>query len=109
MNYYVSGHNWSAKVNIDSSVDKSDRYSEACTRALECVLDQEEKEGVEIKIDDYDNFGLGLILLTWHEKDAKNEGEHRAVLTSNILANAGRWEEYKEVKDYEDKCKEEGL
>lgn len=109
MNYYVTGHNWSAKVKIDSSVDKSDRYSEACTRALECVLDQEEKEGVEIKIDDYDNFGLGLILLTWHEKDAKNEGEHRVVLTSNILANAGRWEEYKEVKDYEDKCKEEGL
>ena len=29
MNYYVSGHNWSVKVNIDSSVDKSDRYSEA--------------------------------------------------------------------------------
>ena len=47
--------------------------------------------------------------MTWHEKDAKNEGEHRVVLTSNILANAGRWEEYKEVKDYEDKCKEEGL
>ncbi|NBP55930.1 hypothetical protein EBU71_05235 [bacterium] len=109
MNIYVSGHNWSAKVEIDKTISKSDRYSEACTRAIECLLDQEEKKGVEIKIDDYENFGLGLILLTWDEKDAKNEGEHRVILTSNILANAGRWEDYKQVKDYEDKCKEEGL
>jgi hypothetical protein len=35
------------------------RYSQACTRAVESVLDQEEKEGVELKIDDYDNFGWG--------------------------------------------------
>jgi len=110
MNFYVSGHNWSAKVDIDTkSVDKSNWYSEACTRALECVLDQEEKEGVKLKIENYDDFGLGVILLTWDEKNAKNEGEHRVVLTSNILANAGRWEDYKLVKDYEEKCKEEGL
>ena len=110
MNIYVSGYNWSAKVDIDTKkLDKSNWYSEACTRAVESVLDQEEKEGVELKIDDYDNFGLGLILLTWDEKNIKNEGEHRVVLTSNVLANAGRWESYNEVKAYEDKCKEEGL
>jgi len=109
MNIYVSGYNWSAKVDIDSSVDKSDRYSEACTRAIECLLDQEEKEGVDLKIHDYDEFGLGLILLTYDEKNIKNVDEHRILLTSNVLANAGRWEEYKQVKDYEDKCKEEGL
>ena len=109
MNIYVSGHNWSAKVDIGSSVAKSNRYNEACTRAIESLLDQEEKEGVDLKIHDYNDFGLGLILLTYDEKNIKNEGEHRVVLTSNILANAGRWEEYKEVKNYEDKCKEEGL
>lgn len=110
MNIYVSGHNWSAKVDIDTkSVDKSDWYSEACTRAIESVLDQEEKEGVKLSIQDYDEYGLGLILLTWDEKNAKNTDEHRVVLTSNVLANAGRWEEYKFVKDYEEKCKEEGL
>jgi len=109
MNYYVSGHNWSAKVKIDQSVDEADRYSEACTRAIEAVLDQEEKEGVKLKIQDYDDFGLGVILLTWEEKNAKNIGEHRVLLTSNILANAGRWEEYRFVKDYENKCKTEGL
>ena len=110
MNIYVSGYNWSAKVNIDiKSISKSDWYSEACTRAVESVLDQEEKDGVKLKIEDYDNFGLGVILLTWDEKNIKNEDEHRVLLTSNVLANAGRWEEYKQVKDYEDKCKEEGL
>ena len=110
MNIYVSGHNWSAKVDIDTkSVDKSDWYSEACTRAIESVLDQEEKDGVKLKIENYDDFGLGVILLTWDEKNAKNIDEHRVLLTSNVLANAGRWEEYKFVKDYEDKCKEEGL
>ena len=110
MNIYVSGHNWSAKVDIDTkSVDKSDWYSETCTRAVESLLDEEEKEGVELKIQDYDDFGLGLILLTYDEKNIKNEGEHRVVLTSNILANAGRWEEYKQVRNYEEKCKEEGL
>jgi hypothetical protein len=31
------------------------------------------------------------------------------MLTSNILANAGRWDDYKTIKDYEEKCKEEGL
>ena len=45
MNIYVSGHNWSAKVDIGSSVAKSNRYNEACTRAIESLLDQEEKEG----------------------------------------------------------------
>jgi hypothetical protein len=110
MNIYVTGHNWSAKVEIDTKkLDKADWYSEACTRAVESVLDQEEKEGVELKIDDYDNFGLGVILLTWDEKNIKNEDEHRVLLTSNVLANASRWEEYNEVKAYEDKCKEEGL
>lgn len=109
MNIYVSGHNWSAKVDIDSSVNKSDRYSEACTRAIECLLDQEEKEGVDLKIHDYDEYGLGLILLTYDEKHIKNMDEHRVLLTSNVLANAGRWEEYKQVKNYEEKCKEEGL
>ena len=110
MNIYVSGHNWSAKVDIDAKlVNKSDWYNEACTRAVESILDQEEKQGVNLKIDDYDNFGLGVILLTWEEKNAKNEDEHRILLTSNVLANAGRWEEYKEVKAYEDKYKEEGL
>jgi len=110
MNFYVSGYNWSAKVDIDTKlVEKSNWYSEACTRALECVLDQEEKEGVELKIENYDDFGLGLILLTYDEKNIKNEDEHRIVLTSNVLANAGRWEEYKHIKAFEDKCKEEGL
>ncbi|MBU6339830.1 MAG: hypothetical protein KGQ36_07680, partial [Rickettsiales bacterium] len=106
MNIYVSGHNWSAKVDIDAkSIDKSDWYSEACTRAIESVLDQEEKNGVQLKIENYDDFGLGVILLTWDEKNAKNIDEHRVLLTSNVLANAGRWEEYKFVKDYEEKCK----
>jgi len=109
MNIYVSGHNWSAKVEIDSSINKSDRYSEACTRAIESLLDQEEKNGVNLKIHDYDDFGLGLILLTYDEKNIKNVDEHRVLLTSNVLANAGRWEEYKLVKDYEEKAKEEGL
>jgi len=110
MNIYVSGHNWSAKVDIDSkTISKSDWYSEACTRAVESLLDEEEKEGVELKIQDYDNFGLGLILLTYDEKNIKNEGEHRILLTSNVLANAGRWEEYNKVRIYEEKCKEEGL
>lgn len=110
MNIYVSGHNWSAKVDIDTkSIDKSDWYSEACTRAIECLLDQEEKEGVDLRIHDYDEFGLGVILLTYDEKNIKNEDEHRILLTSNVLANAGRWEEFNEVKAYEDKCKEEGL
>lgn len=110
MNIYVSGHNWSAKVDIDTKIiDKSDWYSEACTRAIESVLDQEEKNGVELNIENCDEYGLGLILLTWDEKNAKNIDEHRVLLTSNVLANAGRWEEYRFVKDYEDKCKEEGL
>lgn len=110
MNIYVSGHNWSAKVDIDDKlINKSDWYSEACTRAVESLLDEEQKEGVELKIQDYDDFGLGLILLTYDEKNIKNEGEHRVILTSNVLANAGRWEEYKQVRNYEEKCKEEGL
>lgn len=110
MNFYVSGHNWSAKVDIDTkSIDKSDWYSEACTRALESVLDQNEKQGVQLKINDFDDYGLGLILLSWEEKNAKKIGEHRVILTSNVLANAGRWEEYRQVKSYEDKCKNEGL
>ena len=110
MNIYVTGHNWLAKVDIDAvKFDKSDLYNEACTRAIESVLDQEEKEGVELKIQDYDDFGLGVILLTWDEKNSKNEDEHRVLLTSNVLANAGRWEEYKFVKNYEEKCKEQGL
>ena len=93
MNIYVTGHNWLAKVDIDSKkIDKSNWYNEACTRAVESVLDQEEKEGVELKIQDYDDFGLGVILLTYLEKDIKKEGEHRVLLTSNVLANAGRWE-----------------
>ena len=63
MNIYVSGYNWSAKVDIDTkSVEKSNWYSEACTRAVESVLDQEEKDGVKLKIEDYDNFGLGVIV-----------------------------------------------
>jgi hypothetical protein len=109
MNVYVSGHNWLAKVALEDSIKKSDRYAEATTRAIESVLDQEEKDGVELKIQDYDDFGLGIITLTYDEKDIKNEGEHRVMLTSNILANAGRWEQYKFLKDYEEKCKEEGL
>lgn len=110
MNIYVSGHNWLAKVDINTKgIDKSDWYNEACTRAVESVLDQEEKEGVDLKIIDYDDFGLGVILLTWDEKNSKNEDEHRVLLTSNVLANAGRWEEYNFVKDYEEKAKEEGL
>jgi hypothetical protein len=109
MNIYVSGHNWLAKVDLEDSIKKSDRYAEATTRAIESVLDQEEKDGVELKIQDYDNFGLAIITLTYDEKDIKNEGEHRVMLTSNILANAGRWEQYKFLKDYEEKCKEEGL
>lgn len=110
MNIYVTGHNWLAKVDINTNlIDKSDWYNEACTRAIESVLDQEEKDGVELKIQDYDDFGLGIITLTYDEKDIKNEGEHRVMLTSNILANAGRWDDYKTIKDYEEKCKEEGL
>ena len=110
MNIYVTGHNWLAKVDIDSQkIDKSNWYNEACTRAVESVLDQEEKEGVDLKIQDYDDFGLGVILFTWDEKNSKNEDQHRVLLTSNVLANAGRWEEYKFVKDYEEKAKEEGL
>ena len=110
MNFYVTGHNWFAKVDIDTKkVDKSDWYNEACTRAIESVLDQEEKEGVDLKIQDYDDFGLGIILLTWDEKNSKNEDEHRVILTSNVLANAGRWAEYKRVKDYEEQCKGFGL
>jgi len=110
MNIYVTGHNWLAKVYIDSQkIDKSNWYNEACTRAVESVLDQEEKEGVDLKIQDYEDFGLGVILLTWDEKNSKNEDQHRVLLTSNVLANAGRWEEYKFVKNYEEKAKEEGL
>jgi hypothetical protein len=110
MNIYVTGHNWLAKVDIDlQKIDKSNWYNEACTRAVESVLDQEEKEGVDLKIQDYEDFGLGVILLTWEEKNSKNEDQHRVLLTSNVLANAGRWEEYKFVKDYEEKAKEEGL
>jgi len=110
MNFYVTGHNWLAKVDIDTKIiHKTDWYNEACTRAIESVLDQEEKEGVELKIQDYDDFGLGVILLTWDEKNSKNEDQHRVLLTSNVLANAGRWEEYKFVKDYEEKCKKDGL
>ena len=110
MNIYVTGYNWLAKVDIDSQkIDKSNWYNEACTRAVESVLDQEEKEGVDLKIQDYEDFGLGVILLTWDEKNSKNEDQHRVLLTSNVLANAGRWEEYKFVKDHEEKVKEEGL
>jgi hypothetical protein len=109
MNVYVSGHNWLAKVDLEDSVKKSDRYTEATTRAIESVLDDEEKRGVDLKIIDYDDYGLGVITLTYDEKDIKNEGEHRVMLTSNILANAGRWEQYKFLKDYEEKCKEQGL
>ena len=110
MNIYVTGHNWLAKVDIDSQkIDKSNWYNEACTRAVESLLDQEEKEGVDLKIQDYEDFGLGVILLTWDEKNSKNEDDHIVLLTSNVLANAGRWEEYKFVKDYEEKAKEEGL
>ena len=109
MNFFVSGHNWLAKVALDKDVKKSDRYTEATTRAIESLLDQEEKEGVDIKVLDYDDYGLGLITLTYDEKDSKKEGEHRVMLTSNILANAGRWDDYKTIKDYEEKCKEEGL
>ena len=86
-----------------------DRYTEATTRAIESVLDDEEKQGVDLKIIDHDDYGLGVITLTYDEKDIKNEGEHRVMLTSNILANAGRWEEYKFLKDYEENCKEQGL
>ena len=109
MNVYVSGHNWLAKVDLEDSIKKSDRYTEATTRAIESVLDDEEKRGVDLKIIDYDDYGLGVITLTYDEKDIKNEGEHRVMLTSNILANAGRWEQYKFLKDYEEKCKEQGL
>ena len=109
MNFFVSGHNWLAKVALEKDVKKSDRYTEATTRAIESLLDQEEKEGVDIKVLDYDDYGLGLITLTYDEKDSKKEGEHRVMLTSNILANAGRWDDYKTIKDYEEKCKEEGL
>jgi len=110
MNFYVTGHNWLAKVDIDTkAINQTDWYNEACTRAIESVLDQEQKDGVDLKIQDYDDFGLGVILLTWDEKNSKNEDEHRVVLTSSILANAGRWEEYKFVKDYEEKAKEQGL
>jgi hypothetical protein len=109
MNFFVSGHNWFAKVSLDKDVKKADRYTEATTRAIESLLDQEEKEGVDIKVLDYDDYGLGLITLTYDEKDSKKEGEHRVMLTSNILANAGRWDDYKTIKDYEEKCKEEGL
>jgi hypothetical protein len=109
MNIYVSGHNWLAKVDLEDSIKKSDIYTEATTRAIESVLDNEEKRGVDLKIIDYDDYGLGIITLTYDEKDIKNEGEHRVMLTSNILANAGRWEQYKFLKDYEEKCKEQGL
>ena len=109
MNIYVSGHNWLAKVDLEDSIKKSDRYTEATTRAIESILDDEEKQGVELKVMDYDDYGLGIITLTYDEKDIKNEGEHRVMLTSNILANAGRWEEYKFLKDYEENCKEQGL
>jgi len=109
MNIYVSGHNWLAKVDLEDSIKKSDRYTEATTRAIESVLDDEERQGVNLKIIDYDDYGLGIITLTYDEKDIKNEGEHRVMLTSNILANAGRWEQYKFLKDYEEKCKEQGL
>jgi hypothetical protein len=109
MNVYVSGHNWLAKVDLEDSIKKSDRYTEATTRAIESLLDDEEKLGVDLKVIDYDDYGLGVITLTYDEKDIKNEGEHRVMLTSNILANAGRWEQYKFLKDYEEKCKEQGL
>ena len=109
MNIYVSGHNWLAKVDLEDSIKKSDRYTEATTRAIESVLDDEEKQGVDLKIIDHDDYGLGIITLTYDEKDIKNEGEHRVMLTSNILANAGRWEEYKFLRDYEENCKEQGL
>ena len=109
MNFFVSGHNWLAKVALEKDIKKSDRYTEATTRAIESLLDQEEKEGVDIKVLDYDDYGLGLITLTYDEKHSKKEGEHRVMLTSNILANAGRWDDYKTIKDYEEKCKEEGL
>ena len=109
MNFFVSGHNWLAKVVLENNIKKSDRYTEATTRAIESLLDQEEKEGVDLKVLDYDDYGLGLITLTYDEKHSKNEGEHRVMLTSNILANAGRWDDYKTIKDYEEKCKEEGL
>jgi len=109
MNVYVSGHNWLAKVDLEDSIKKSDRYTEATTRAIESVLDDEEKQGVELKIIDNNDYGLGIITLTYDEKDIKNEGEHRVMLTSNILANAGRWEEYKFLRDYEENCKEQGL
>ena len=109
MNFFVSGHNWLAKVVLEKDIKKSDRYTEATTRAIESLLDQEEKEGVDIKVLDYDDYGLGLITLTYDEKHSKKEGEHRVMLTSNILANAGRWDDYKTIKDYEEKCKEEGL
>ena len=109
MNIYVSGHNWLAKVDLEDSIKKSDRYTEATTRAIESVLDDEEKQGVDLKIIDHDDYGLGVITLTYDEKDIKNEGEHRVMLTSNILANAGRWEEYKFLRDYEENCKEQGL
>jgi len=109
MNIYVSGHNWLAKVDLEDSIKKSDRYTEATTRAIESLLDDEERQGVDLKIIDYNDYGLGIITLTYDEKDIKNEGEHRVMLTSNILANAGRWEEYKFLRDYEENCKEQGL
>jgi len=109
MNFFVTGHNWLAKVTLEKDIKKSDRYTEATTRAIESLLDQEEKEGVNLKVLNYDDYGLGLITLTYDEKHIKKEGEHRVMLTSNILANAGRWDDYKTIKDYEEKCKEEGL
>jgi len=55
MNFFVSGHNWLAKVALESNIKKSDRYTEATTRAIESLLDQEEKEGVDLKVLDYDD------------------------------------------------------
>jgi hypothetical protein len=72
MNFFVSGHNWLAKVVLEKDIKKSDRYTEATTRAIESLLDQEEKEGVDLKVLDYDDYGLGLITLTYDEKDSKN-------------------------------------
>jgi hypothetical protein len=105
MNFFVSGHNWLAKVKLDDSIKKSDRYLEATTRAVESLLDQEEKEGVELKVKNYNDFGIGFILLTYLEKDLKKKGDHRVMLTSNILANAGRWKEYDLFKKYEKNIK----
>ena len=102
MNIYVSGYNWSAKVDINTNlINKSNWYNEACTRAVESLLDKEEKDGVTLNIQNYEKCGLGLILFTYDEKNIRNQDEHRVVLTSNILANAGRWEEYNLIKLYE--------